>query len=348
MNTLDTLISEGLAFDPEWGSALSSHDSMTIVALVSLAPRAGWDMGRVADFAHTYRARLRPLEEYPSFVDFARLTTEDAFALAGDYALRGDYERWFAGRIEREGAEPVARDVLSHLGRGMPGAAGHGLLRIFYAFEMRKAVEEGTFRAELARALSYFAARHVVLARSRTPLRTLDEILVTVPPLNQVRQAAIKSIRLITPRQAVVARSTTYRPLFETIAAPADSAGMEAILARLAGTATVTPDFTLLHALTTGQAIVDLSDAIPDLDTYELRVGWAQFVLAALIVEQLSVGEGGPAGDPPRTDLIPLRTTNDDHAPKAAFSLIRLHARTSDARFLRASNRYVAAFAGPA
>jgi hypothetical protein len=350
---LDALVAAGFAFELEWGRALSSHDTMALVALARLADRGGWGAARVATFAAGYRAKLRPLaESAPSFGDLSRLEAADAWALAGDYALLPEFTRWLAQRIADEGPEAVTREALERLGRGMPGAAGHGLLRVAYAFEMRELVQEPTFHAELARALAYFAARSMVLSpRTHAPsaaTRALGATLASAPGLAEPRRQALRGLALISMQQAAVARTSPHRELFAALAPPSAGELMET-LAHLAGLAITTPDFTLLHALTTGHAILALRDALPGLDTTELSAGWSHFVLAASLVQALPRAEAPRDDATPGPDLAtllaPLRTSEDDHAPKAAFSLLALHDRTGDARFLQAAKSYLDAFA---
>jgi hypothetical protein len=344
---LDALVSEGFAYDLEWGRALSSHDTMTLVALARLADRGGWGAARVGAFARGYRQKLRPAAPItPPLAALEGLEADDAWALAGDYTLLPDFTRWLGARIAREGAEPVAREALERLGRGMPGAAGHGLLRVAFAFELRADVPAETFHRELARALGYFAARSLVLApRGAAPVRDLDAGLATTAPLPETRRRALRSLGLISLQHAALARGRepAIRDAFAEVGPPSDP---HATLAHLAGIAATTPDFTLLHALTTGHAILALSSALPGLDTGELFAGWSHFVLAASLVQALP-RDCAPVGPPPelRALLAPIATTADDHAPKAAFALLALHDATGDAGFLAAAKSYVDAYA---
>ncbi len=342
-------------FDLEWGRALSSHDTMALVALARLAERGGWGVARVEAFARAYREKLRPAPpESPPLASLEQLAPDDAWALAGEYALLADFTRWLGARIAHEGPEAVARETLTRLGRGMPGAAGHGLLRVAFAFELRACVREETFREELTRALGYFAARSLVLAPrdgQASPRRDLDEALATTPPLPEPRRLSLRRLGLISLQHTAIARSRTEatRRAFAEVGPPADP---RATLGHLAGIAATLPDFTLLHALTTGHAILTLSSALPGLDTAELFAGWSHFVLATALVQPLPRIAAPRRAAPDAPDapdvgeiLAPLATSPDDHAAKAAFALIALHDATGDARFLAAAKSYVDAFA---
>ena len=144
MDTLATLLDEGVHFDAEFGGSLSSHRPMALAALARLG--AGPD--RLRQWATRYeQQRLHaapPPEPWPAGDPWPpRL---------GDVHAWPAYRGFFADWLEQEGVADVLTPVLPQLMQGCGCAAFHGLIRVAYAVHSAR-------RAELADALAYWACR---------------------------------------------------------------------------------------------------------------------------------------------------------------------------------------------
>ncbi len=328
---------DSLQFAPEFGEGLSNHLPMALVAVERLEARLGL-RGRVDAFAAAYTPRLEPA--------VATNAGAGGAAILGDYDSLGAFEVGYAAELQRRGFDATLENALTTLGRGVPAAAGHGLLRVYFAVEARAMAPTEVVDQELSRGLAYWSARHRVLATSAHGTSLLASVLSQLPPLPSDERAAIQRQRLITERQERVALTSQ----FLDAAAAVDGATVDvlATAATLARIASVRPDFTLLHALTTAQALVDLGRALPTVDLGPLAQGWSDFVIAASLTENLPTAP--PAPSVPADALDQLRqlvaTTTDDHALKSAFSLLRLHDHTGDSVFLGAALSLGRAFHG--
>jgi hypothetical protein len=322
------------AYDDEYGGGLTNHEPMVLGALAFLVPRLGLPADRPEAFSAAYRRKLDP-----------RGATGTAAPALGDYATRGGFEARFAAAFAARDPIDVAREAIAELGEGLPAAAGHGLLRVGFAIAGRGALPGEVWRAELARALAYWSASHVRLyagPRGRLPL---GEVLAALPELSPDERARIKAHGQITERQALVAAWPAYLAAVSSADPSPEPAASLPLLSRIAARV---PDFTLLHALTTGEILLSLARELPGLDLAPLQRGWVDFVVAACLTEGLSPSLAaplepapGPAADDPAL-TGPLAATVDDHAIKSAYALVRLEDATGDASFRAAARSLVA------
>jgi hypothetical protein len=223
-------------------------------------------------------------------------------------------------------------------------AAGHGLLRVYYALEARRDLPAALFVEELARALGYFESKQLRLYDGPRGERALTDVLRETPGLAMHERGQYGRDLQITDRQAKVASHPLFAAAIRAIAPPDD---LLPPLAALATVATVTPDFSLLHAITTGHALVELDGLLPDYDRASLHRGWVDFVMAAFLTQGLRAGP--PLGEPNVPgwaidgELIGcLAAGGQDHGIKATFSLDRLAERTGDVIFRAAARAFVA------
>ena len=341
-DTLARLVDEGLAYSVEYRDGLSNHEPMVLAALSRLIPLYDLPPDRLSAFAAAYRPRLVRSSDHSSAVPRSLATREQAF---GRFDQLDALEASYAAELAERGLEATVRDALVALGPALPAAAGHGLLRVFYAIDVRDALPPSLLARELARGLAYFAARRIVLYDGPRGREGLRAVLTSLPWLDATTAARLDGMRAITDRQGALAPHPLYRAALARITADVDVLAVAADLARVA---IANPDFTLLHGLTTAHAILDLQRAWPTLDTTPLRRGLIDFVVAAWLSEALAFGpDGAPAAD--GGGLAALRDrlchTTDDHAIKAAYSLHRLEVLSGDPVFAAAACRYVEKYA---
>jgi hypothetical protein len=318
--SLDDWFAEAHKHGPEYRDGLSSHLTMSLVALT----RLGAGAAQREAFARAYLARLE------------RETWVDAHGFRAALDAREPYA--------------LVRELLEQHGEGLPGAAGHGLLRVYFALEAEELLSPRVFRDELARALAYFVDTATRLGggierRGTTPLA---QALAGAEPLTPDELAPITAQNMITSRQLAVAGLRRFAAIVERAAPRVDWAEVLPLFARIG---VHNPNFTLMHALTTAHALVELEARLPGLDVAPLQRGWIDFAAASWLTESLRAPDSR-GGDPlprPRSDEILRRvfTSLDDHAPKAAFSLSRLEARFGDPALAAAAAALVARWAGP-
>jgi len=324
------LIGEGLEFSFDYRDGLTNHDLMALTAQHRLSRRLSLSSDRLEPYAAAYRTRLEPVRE-------------------SDLA----FEAAFAPSISARGFTAVATEALVELGPALPAAAGHGLLAVYFALEARPDLPVATFERHLARALGHYRDRAVRLYDGPRGQEPFASVLRALPELDGARHREIRALSLITLRQAAAARTPEFVAAASRACPPPDVLEVARVLARVA---VVDPNFTLLHGLTTAQAILDLPGLLPELDVAPLLRGHVDFVLAACLTERLETAVAR-AIDVPSTPPIDrdaslaavaaaIATTRDDHAPKAAFSLLRFYDRTGDPVFLAAAESFVRRYGG--
>ncbi len=313
---LDRLISEGHLYAPEYGGGLSNHFPMSLIALARLRELATLPPEVLTTWADSYRARL----ELGPFSD----------------------KYGFVRALENRDPLLVVRETLEQFGDGLAGTAGHALLRIYFSLEAQPLLSHSVFLAELARSLDYFVQGYTRLGPiSRHGQWSLSAALAESKPIADREHNRISRIRSIVARQAEVACLPEFAALVDRVAVAEPT--VDSLIA-LASCAARNTDFTLLHALTTGHALLEIFDRIPLINRAPLSRGWIDFVAAAWLTQRLSWPDSVVSG----TELDPawkqLRITRDDHAPKAAFALHRLCQRSEHPAFAAALSAYVAAY----
>ncbi|MCC7000448.1 MAG: DUF4243 domain-containing protein [Deltaproteobacteria bacterium] len=342
---LDRVIAADLALDDEYGATLTNHLPMAATALHVMAEWLGPTDAQLVSFDAHYRRRLEPLRVREALLPLQRLPREAVLRNLGDFDLTSSFHELFEAALAKRSPADVVAEWLPLLGPGLPGAAGHGVLRVYFALLASSQVRPETARAELARALAYAAGRFRELRQAVTPRsprpRALLETLAAPSFLTEAERALLGEFGLILYQHSELAA----RPEFQLLVA-GTSVGFEwhAVLALLAHVACERPGFVLLHALTVGQALCALEQLLPAVDPEPHRRGWVDFAVAAWLCEGLSL----PVGARPVGDVTALaaaaRGTLDDHGLKAAYALHDLYARFGDPVFLAAGTRLCAMF----
>lgn len=331
------LLRGSFAYDDEYRDGLSNHEPMVLGALAFLVPRLALPADRPEAFSAVYRRKLDP-----------RPPARHVAPVLGDYRTRGGFEARYAVQLASRDPGDVLRAAIAELGDGLPAAAGHGLLRVGFAVAGRPSLPADVARTELARGLAYWAGNYVRLYQGPRGRRPLGEVLETLPPLAPAEAARAKRLGQITSRQELVAGLPQFRDAVAKVDPSPEPAASLPLLARIAARV---PDFTLLHALTTGEILLSLERDLPGLDLVPLRRGWVDFVVAACLTEGLSPSQAAPREDKPGPAahdaalLGPLTHTVDDHAIKSAYALIRLEDATGDPSFRMAARSLVARWA---
>jgi len=220
-------------FDAEYSRNLSSHLPMALAALA----RLGADAPRLAAFAQTYAARLRPAAPAEPWPD-----GEPWRARFGDPRAWPAYRTLFNDWLDHEGAPAVLEQTLPALLRGVGAAAFHGPIRVAYA------VGSGHSH-ELADALAYWACRWFGLGAMPSGGRERDPAVV------------LARLKIAKPRRPLIAERMALvveHPGFARAAAGLriDPAGTLERLARVAAQLYAASDnFTVLHLVTSAHAV---------------------------------------------------------------------------------------------
>lgn len=299
---LNELLDIGQRYAPEYQGGLSNHLPMALVAL----QRLGAHGERLREFFERYVAKLGLAPRRgQALADWQeRLGHVDAYA---------DLHETFRGRLERDGAPALLREVLPRLWPGVGAAAFHGLIRTAYGVEQRHA-------GETAAGLAYWACRHLPIAAPPSILPALADPAAWAGALAD----ALGDLRieggLIFERMRAVARTEAFArqagrlPIGDgTLAALADFAAQRYVATR---------NFTVLHLVTSAHATRLLLPFADDRDA-ALRAYAAAFA-AGCIASGIALDTPAPPAAQPPAPWPALSeravASNDDHVIKLVYS----------------------------
>lgn len=274
--TLATLLDAGARFDCEYGGGLSNHLPMALSAL----QRLGADDARLAAFAAAYTPRLQPappLEAWPAGDAWtSRLGEREAWP-----AYRTLFRDWLA----YEETEAVLAQVLPLLMPGCGAAAFHGLLRTAHALQQGHA-------AELADGLAYWACRHLPLDGPR------DGPPDGTPPAAEHG--------LIVEQMQRAAAAPGFAAAVEAV--PLDAGTLARLATQAAQLYAAGGDFTVLHLVTSAQALRVL---LPFVD--EPLAAVDDYAVAYVAALQACGAQPGPLAAPlPWDHLVAAALQSDD------------------------------------
>jgi hypothetical protein len=338
-DVLDEGLSRLAATGPEFRGGLSNHGPMAAEALVRL--------GRADAVEHWLDGYLKHLEEAPRPGDpVTDATWRDALGKLNRVA---DWEAYVRAQL----AEEPWRDVLARwwprLLPGVAAAATHGIIRTSHAARsLASAGEAGDAerRAELARALAYWAASYVELPVGARPDGTLNAAAAIrgLPVLDEPAQGG-----LITDRLKNGLPRLPGLPAALAALRPPEEAGTGRHLRDLAGEFTRVflgygrgQPIAFLHAVTAPVAAYSVLPLLPRQlarPTYDAlwQVGAALYAVHAGGVTAEPLPAASPLAPGDLADLAVA--AGDEHAIKLTEACLRLHAETPDPVFLHAAAR---------
>ncbi|KKD01722.1 questin oxidase family protein [Photobacterium halotolerans] len=296
------LIEKGLQFDPIYGPELSNHLPMALVALT----RCGASPHQLEHFYQRYTPQLQPIRRgSPTQETAPELGVRDSFA---------DFYPQFRQKIATQGVASVLQQWLPVLLPGLSCSAFHGLIRLSYAVETGNA-------NEIAVSLAYWASEYKALGElhftdqypAETQLKQADE---------HFRDYAFQP-GIIVDRVSEVVHQSVYRSI---AAVPYDLTESE--IARLTIRAFLASnDFTLLHGVTSFDALLQLMPFVPD-RRLALAYYWQAYVAAFCSTPDRAL----PSQSQPN-DTVPdwigwfnkVATLSDDHSIKLTYSCSRLY-----------------------
>ena len=228
----------------------------------------------------------------------------------GDRRRLPEWIGHFERAIADEGWRPVVAEWVPRLLPGMAVALFHGSIRAAHAVRAIDAADTGPRRAELARALAYWAARFA-------PGRPVGGALLAGVPSRDRDLLPAEDLRLAVAR---VAADGARRYLTE-------------------------PDILHLHGVTGAMALDLFVDHVPEAAT---RAGLAQLRAehAALYRGVTPAGEGRPFGIPAGELVRSAAESGDPHEVKLVEACLRGLDRTADPVFAVAAET-VTGLGGP-
>lgn len=304
----------------------ASHHPMAVAALDA--------MGATPADLDRFEARYLPqLEPMPSAV--VEIRPGDEAAHLGSPRAFPEWLAYFAGAIERDGAESVLRLWIDRLTPAVAAGAFHGAIRTAFALESQA-------RDELAHALAYWASAYVALPMVAEPSggRSPVEVLVAISkdPAHAGKRPPGRNIAERTV-------GATRDPGFARHVASLDPGelALDAIARAMLRAYAASGDFTLLHTVTGVHAFRILGSYASDSGA-ALQDLWVA-VVAAYIGAGAPPAEGwGLAGDASLDwPAIHARAVKreDEHDIKLAYSCWREWQHRGDDLYRRAASARV-------
>jgi len=339
-DVLDEGLSRLAATGPEFRGGLSNHGPMAAEALVRL--------GRADAVEHWLDGYLKRLEGAPRPSD--RVTDATWRDALGQLNRVADWEAYLRAQLAEEPWRDVFARWWPRLLPGVAAAATHGIIRTSHAARsLAGAGEAGDpeRRAELARALAYWAASYVELPGGARPSGTLNAAAAirALPVLDEPEQGGLITDRL----KNGLPRLPGLGGALAALRPPSDDAGTARDLRDLAGEFTRVflgygraQPIAFLHAVTAPVAAYSVLPLLPrqlarPTHAALWQVGAALYAVHAGGVTPEPLPSAGP---PAPGDLADLAVaTGDEHAIKLTEACLRLHAETPDPLFLYAAAR---------
>ena len=340
-STINKIYKDNLQYLPRWKTAYANHVSMFSAALFLMREHAPITPEKLLKDAAAYTRQLSPRRENSSGIDIKKLPWSRQQQLLGHDDL---YESWFALFRRRFDSEQLDDEIacwLHRLGRGLCAGAGHSVIRIFYALAMRQYLEEAIFREELAIAFSDLASRYLpltLLDESGSLQHALPAFIARQHRYPQELLEEVQAGQLIEDRLMIIRAQDKYLELTKTVRTDFE---FEPTLVALSEVAARTTDFSLLHGLTVGHALLEIFACLPALDQSTLRQGYRDFIVAASTYADRSDDDTAEANSVALEDIFQaVPDLIDDHAQKASFSLTELYRHFPRPQFLIAARSY--------
>lgn len=340
--TLNFIYQQNLNYRARWNTSLANHVTMAASAMFLMRGKTGVTEQKILADAARYSEGLSALRSNDSHIDIGALPEQACYSLLGNDDLQESWQAYF----ESVFSDDIDANIilwLTRLGAGLSAAAGHSLLRLYFALAVRDLLDPGLFRRELAVAFADLASRYCELSRATVPGPvSLDEYLADHPLLKNPDLRAVQAGTLMEDRFLIVNSLAVLRDTVDQIDLDFD---LMACLRSLAAIAAQQPDIGILHTLTVGQALSEIFTWYPELGQLPLRRGYRDFVVAIILVYQSPNARQFTEADRTAGEIYQrVATLENDHAQKASFSLTRLHEKTGYPEMLEAAsviqNRY--------
>jgi len=340
---LNKIFKENLKYLPKWHGALANHVSMAAVAMFTMKEWVPIDNSQIEKQAQKYMENLTSLRTNSSSIDLHQLDWEMQKNLLGYDEYYESWKSFFLKEFSDKDTKEVICIWLDRLGIGMSAAAGHSIIRLAYALMAEPNLEREVFIEEIATCLGDYASRYFPLSdknpeKDSSQKIPLDQYILEHPPLSEEKLSILSSCSLIEDKYYLC---RNFPEFHQALAQVNTGISFEPVLRNLSSIAVTNPNFALLHCITLGHALLYLYDKLPEFNKVSLSQGYRDFVIAALLCNNLSIK---PFENKDVTLKQVYRQVSDlqnDHSQKIVFSLTELYKRYSSPLYLEAALSYI-------
>lgn len=335
--TLFVLLKANQKYDVQYKRGLSNHLSMALIALFFLDATES-DLER---YCHYYLPKLEPVAE-----TMVTIEKQDWREYLGQHKFYKAFYHFFKNESLRLNIKELLQTYLPHLAPGMGADAFHALIRLAYAVELyqtRLLKKDGVNRELLGVAKNEVIISLAYWADSYLPLPAIDgnvdaeqmvqQLVATKYPIN------LSHLRLIYTRMEQVSSSKEYRQLAKNLKVTEATYPLltEVVLAAYLKT----PNFTLLHAVTSLQALSIVLPFAGNKDNV-LNAYWRALVSAYLTVADLDENNSSSIEELSWNEIKKRAcSSNDEHVIKLVYSSWCKFQETNDSRYTLISSRAV-------
>jgi len=328
---LDALLTGGERFAPTYGSGLSNHLPMVLIAL----DRFGASPAELEAHAQHYVRRLEPVLASEMVINPAKPGTH-----LGDWSAFSAWRDFFRGALLREG---IDRTFASHWPMLMPGIASagfHALIRLAYGLE-------ASHRSEIASALAYMASSFIRLLPGGIEMTpSAGSAALALEPMHQAFAGRTIEANLIIEELQLVTDEPGFFPALRTpsLASRQDRERMIADTARMAiRLYLAAPSFNSLHLVTGTHALSVVLPHLPEqLHAETLLYFWVAFCAGYVAIGAPQATDPQPAaGSDWKAITDAVRKSGKEHGIKLVYSCRAEYQKTKDPAYLVAAAKII-------
>ena len=326
-----------------WRTGLANHVSMAAAAMYLMQDDTHVSDQKIREDADLWTKNLSPKRMNAGGVKLNDLPWSIQQALLGHDDFMESWQSYFNQQC-RESVDETLRLWLPRLAYGLSAAAGHSIIRIHYALAVKNALASSVFIEEMAISFADLASRHLCLTSANAVIgnNALESFLSNHSGLPASARRTVNSGSLIEDRLIILRTQPDFQNQTQSIALDYDFGNCLRLLSAIA---TQTTNFALLHAITVGQAVLDILNCYPDLDGQPIRQGYRDFVVATVLGEDLPNAQGIESESIPLSDIYArVPDLIDDHSQKISYSLSRLYKEFGYDEFLNAAGKFQSAY----
>ena len=340
---LNEIYKQNLNYLARWNTGLANHVSMAAAAMFLMRDSTNISQQKLLEDAIAYSEQLSLKRKNDGGIKLDELTWPVQQKLLGHDDFQESWQSYFIQQFNLD-TERTLMFWLSRLGDGLSAAAGHSVIRIHFALAVRRQLDKAVFEEEMAIAFSDLASRYNRLTQGdrNTGNKSLEEFLIDHSGLPNETKHLAKAGKLIEDRLMIIRTQENFQSTAQAIAVDYD---LVQCLRLLSSMVTESANFALLHAITVGQALLDIMTWFPEMNNNPIRLGYRDYVTAIVIGEDLPNAANTENSNVKLSDIYSrVPQLNNDHAQKISFSLSRLYREFEYSEFLTAANLYQNAY----
>lgn len=340
---LNKIFKENLKYLPKWHGALANHVSMAAVALYTMKEWVPIDDEKIEREAQKYMENLTPLRINSASIDMNRLSWDMQKNLLGHDEFYESWKAFFLKQFLDKDIKEVIGFWLERLGLGLSAAAGHSVIRLAYALMAQPCLERDVYIEEIATCLADYTARYFSLSHKNSSIESSQKIhlaqyVLEHAALSEEKLSILTSCNLIEDKYFLCRNFPEFHQALEQVKT---AINFKQVLINLSSIAVTNPNFALLHCITLGHAILFLTDNLPQFNKATLYQGYRDFVIAALLCNNLFVKPFENKAVTLEEIYRQVSKLNNDHSQKIVFSLTELYKRYSAPIYLEAALSYI-------